>query len=150
MWNSCTSVLPNTCAWEQQDWNKTIKDKREEGKKKRMNVERSTVGTVNLYIKSHLISSSHISHSRPSRCPDSYSFFLKSLSIYTCPGKAHTCCIFMLFSFQFIPYLQRWRVNYLLASKLMWNILSIIRIFITFFLNSPRFLIRDIVLYNII
>ena len=27
-------VLPNTCAWEQQDWNKTIKDKGEEGKKK--------------------------------------------------------------------------------------------------------------------
>ena len=45
MWNSCTSVLPNTCAWEQQDWNKTIKDKGEEGKKKGMNVERSTVGT---------------------------------------------------------------------------------------------------------
>ena len=45
MWNPCTSVLPNTCAWEQQDCNKTIKDKGEEGKKKRMNVERSTVGT---------------------------------------------------------------------------------------------------------
>ena len=45
MWNSCTSVLPNTCAWEHQDWNKTIKDKGEEGKKKLMNVERSTVGT---------------------------------------------------------------------------------------------------------
>ena len=41
MWNSCMSVLPNTCAWEQQDWYKTIKDKGEEGKKKGMNVERS-------------------------------------------------------------------------------------------------------------
>ena len=38
------SVLPNTCVWEQQDWNKTIKDKGEEVKKKGMNVERSTVG----------------------------------------------------------------------------------------------------------
>ena len=36
---------PNTCAWEQQDWNKTIKDKGEEVKKKGMNVERRTVGT---------------------------------------------------------------------------------------------------------
>ena len=44
MWNSCTSVLPNTCAWGQQDRNKTIKDKVEEGKKKGMNVKRSTVG----------------------------------------------------------------------------------------------------------
>ena len=43
--NSCTTVLPNTCASEQQDWNKTIKDKGEEGKKKEMNVERSTVGS---------------------------------------------------------------------------------------------------------
>ena len=39
------SVLPNTCAWEQQDRNKTIKNKGEEGKKKGMNVERNTVGT---------------------------------------------------------------------------------------------------------
>ena len=39
------SVLPNTCAWEQQDWNKTIKDNGEEVKKKGMNVERSTEGT---------------------------------------------------------------------------------------------------------
>ena len=31
--------------WEQQDRNKIIKDKGEEGKKKGMNVERSTVGT---------------------------------------------------------------------------------------------------------
>ena len=37
--------IPNICACEQQDWNKTIKDKGEEGKKKGMNVERSTVGT---------------------------------------------------------------------------------------------------------
>ena len=43
--NSCTSVLQNTCGWEQQDKNKTIKDKWEEGKKKGINVERSTVGT---------------------------------------------------------------------------------------------------------
>ena len=43
--NSCTSVLPNTCAWEQQDINTIIKDRGEEGKKKGMNVERSTVGT---------------------------------------------------------------------------------------------------------
>ena len=39
------SVLPNNCEWGQQDCNKTIKDKGEEGKKKGMNVERSTVGT---------------------------------------------------------------------------------------------------------
>ena len=45
MWNSCTCVLENTCAWEQQDRNKTIKDKGEEGKKKPMNAERSTVDT---------------------------------------------------------------------------------------------------------
>ena len=28
MMNSCTSVFPNTCAWEQQEWNKTEKDKK--------------------------------------------------------------------------------------------------------------------------
>ena len=47
----------------QQDWNKTIKDKGEEVKKKGMNVERSTFGTkksrqrFNLNVKSHLSSS---------------------------------------------------------------------------------------------
>ena len=41
MRNSCKSVLPNTYAWEQQDGNKTKKQK----KKVRINVERSTVGT---------------------------------------------------------------------------------------------------------
>ena len=45
MWNSCKSVLSNTCTWDQQDLNKTIKDKVKEGKKKGMNVKRSTVGT---------------------------------------------------------------------------------------------------------
>ena len=45
MCNSCMSVLPYTCAWEQQDLNKTINDEGEEGKKRGMNVERSTVGT---------------------------------------------------------------------------------------------------------
>ena len=39
------SVIPNTCEWEQQDWNQTIKDKGEEGKMKWMNVKRSKVGT---------------------------------------------------------------------------------------------------------
>ena len=34
MRNSCMSVLPNTCAWEQQERNKIIKDKGEKGKKK--------------------------------------------------------------------------------------------------------------------
>ena len=28
MGNSCTSVFPNTCAWQQQDWNKTIKQRK--------------------------------------------------------------------------------------------------------------------------
>ena len=34
MWNSCTSVVPNTCAWEQQEWNKTKTE--EEGEKRRV------------------------------------------------------------------------------------------------------------------
>ena len=50
--------------------------------------------------------------------------------------KEHTCCIFMWFAFQFGSYLKRWRVSYL-SSKLMGNILSIIRIFITFFKIAP-------------
>ena len=28
MGNSCTSVIPNTLAWEQQDWNKTMKQRK--------------------------------------------------------------------------------------------------------------------------
>ena len=36
---------PEHLRWEQQDRNKIIKDKGEEGKKKGMNVERNTVGT---------------------------------------------------------------------------------------------------------
>ena len=39
--NSCTSVLPSTCAWEQQEDNET----EEQGKKRRMDVERSTEDT---------------------------------------------------------------------------------------------------------
>ena len=41
MRNLCTSVLPNTYAWEQQDGSKTKIHR----KKVRINVERSTVGT---------------------------------------------------------------------------------------------------------
>ena len=32
MWNSCTSVLPNTLAWEQQKLNKTKKQEEEDKK----------------------------------------------------------------------------------------------------------------------
>ena len=38
MGNSCTSVFPNTCAWEQQEWNKTKTD--DEGKKRGVSMER--------------------------------------------------------------------------------------------------------------
>ena len=62
--NLCTSVLQNTSACEQQDWNKPNKDKGEEGKEIGMNVEKSTVGTkspIELNVQSHLISSSDVS-----------------------------------------------------------------------------------------
>ena len=36
----CTSVFKNTCAWEQHERNKT----KEEGKKRRVNMEGSTMG----------------------------------------------------------------------------------------------------------
>ena len=44
MWNSYTSVLPNTSAWEHQEWNKT-KQQDEEDKKRGANVERLKEGT---------------------------------------------------------------------------------------------------------
>ena len=43
--HECSPEHLRCCAWEQQDRNKIIKDKGEEGKKKGMNVERSTVST---------------------------------------------------------------------------------------------------------
>ena len=30
MWNSCTSVVPIICAWEQKDWNKTEEESNQE------------------------------------------------------------------------------------------------------------------------
>ena len=27
MWNSCACVIPNICAWEQQEWNNTKKNR---------------------------------------------------------------------------------------------------------------------------
>ena len=62
-------VFCRTQQGEQQDRNKIIKDKTEEGKKKGMNVEEAQwarKSPINLNIKSHLISSSHASHSRQS------------------------------------------------------------------------------------
>ena len=44
MGNSCTSVFPNTLAWEQQERNK-IKETAEEGRKRGVNIERSKAGT---------------------------------------------------------------------------------------------------------
>ena len=45
MWNSCTSVFPNTLAWEQQELNDTETD--ELGKKKDVSMERSQMGRKN-------------------------------------------------------------------------------------------------------
>ena len=42
MRNSCTSVFPNTSAWEKQERNKTEKDK-----KRWVSMERSKAGTKN-------------------------------------------------------------------------------------------------------
>ena len=42
MRNSCTSVFPNTCAWEQQELNKA---EREDDKKRCVRMERSKAGT---------------------------------------------------------------------------------------------------------
>ena len=67
--NSCTSVLPNTCAWEQQDRNKTlmIKDKKARRIEWMWNeAQWARKSPVNLNVKSHLSSSSHVSHSRQS------------------------------------------------------------------------------------
>ena len=44
MGNSCTSVFPNTSAWEQQERNKT-KETDEDGKKRGSSMERSKAGT---------------------------------------------------------------------------------------------------------
>ena len=44
MGNSCTSVFPNTRAWEQQEWNKTKKQE-EEDKKQGASMERHKEGT---------------------------------------------------------------------------------------------------------
>ena len=44
MGNSCTSVFPNTHAWEQQERNKT-KETDEDGKKRGVSMERSKAGT---------------------------------------------------------------------------------------------------------
>ena len=44
MGNSCTSVFPNTRAWEQQERNKTKKTD-EDGKKRGVSMERSKAGT---------------------------------------------------------------------------------------------------------
>ena len=43
MWNSCTSVFPNTNAWEQHELNKASKQK-EEGKKRDISMEKSKAG----------------------------------------------------------------------------------------------------------
>ena len=140
MWNSCTSVLPNSRAWEQQNWNKTIKDKGEKGKKKGMNVKRSTAGTKksrqpkrqkSLYLvqsrQSLTTVCQSVSHSRH--------FFLKSLLIYTCRRKEHTCWITMWFTFQFRSYLQRRRVNYLSSSKWIGYIICLLLEFSWLFLK---------------
>ena len=43
MCNSCTSVFPNTCALEQQEWNKKVTE--EEGKKRGVSMEKSKAGS---------------------------------------------------------------------------------------------------------
>ena len=67
---------------EQQDWNKTIKEKEEEGKKKGMNVEEAQWARksyVDLNIRSHIISSSHITSSVTHDSQSSSSGLIRSL-----------------------------------------------------------------------
>ena len=43
MGNSCTSVFPNTCAWEQQERSKTMRQTKTQ--KRGVSMEKSTAGT---------------------------------------------------------------------------------------------------------
>ena len=55
MRNSCTSVFPNTCAREQQERNKTEKDK-----KRCVSMERSKAGTKNEVPKAKTIAQAYL------------------------------------------------------------------------------------------
>ena len=69
MGNSCTSVFPNTRAWEQQDWNDN--ESGEEFKKRRINVERSTADTKKISpVQSLCRVVTSITHDSPSRSPN--------------------------------------------------------------------------------
>ena len=73
MRNSCKSFLQDTCAWEQQDRNKTKKQR----KQVRINVEKSPVSlTVKKVTWSRPVTS--VTHNSPSTSPPSFSgFFLE-------------------------------------------------------------------------
>ena len=63
MGNSYTSVLPNTCVWEHQDWNKTMKQRKKVRRGEWMWKELQRA-RKNKVLSSYLISSSRVSHSR--------------------------------------------------------------------------------------
>ena len=88
---------------------------------------------------------------------DPYTVFLKSLSIYIFKlvhvrntVTEHTCCIFILFPFQFRPHELKKHIRINHVSKLMSNVFVCNSNYDSFFLNRPGCSFVIIVLYYFI